>query len=532
MASGNKVEFVIGAQTGDATAKIAELKKSISSMASEATAAAPHLQRAGNTGLGALSSAMREFKREQVQQNRLVGFYVRELVEFTGAGKQAKEMMGALGGVLVEGLGGGLGFGMAIEAVKAAVILIRQYGEETRKAIEDSDKVIDAILKRWEDRIRSLNREIAVMRGGAGAGTAYDLMADLKAIDAEIKKLKTEHYDATGLQGPGEIVDQVKALEMKKIQVIREANVAARKEREKDEAEQKKRKDEEAQQELERARKRGAEEARAYAAAFAKASREFDISAWQATKGVDYSQSQGPGLDLQSRYQGMFGDAGGEGATYMSGQGGLSSLMQRQGGKGNTYDPERLRQVNEAIKQQQKELQGAQKVWSNYGQKVGNIVSELISGHKKWGQAIKEVIAEAIKALIQYAIKTVVANAFSTGAKVENQWADKGPYGWLIGLGQAAAAIASTLAFRDNIGSAAGGWDLPSGGTEYPAILHPKEMVLPAEHADTIRSLKGGGGLNVTIHANDAQSFMEYIEKNPRMFQRAIQRATRAGGMS
>lgn len=58
-----------------------------------------------------------------------------------------------------------------------------------------------------------------------------------------------------------------------------------------------------------------------------------------------------------------------------------------------------------------------------------------------------------------------------------------------------------TTTTTTRIPSAAGGWDIPAGINPLTQ-LHEREMVLPAEHADTIRGLSGGGGGNETIVIN------------------------------
>jgi hypothetical protein len=54
--------------------------------------------------------------------------------------------------------------------------------------------------------------------------------------------------------------------------------------------------------------------------------------------------------------------------------------------------------------------------------------------------------------------------------------------------GAAAAAYAAVMAMMP-AAAAEQGWELPKHGGPFPALLHKKEMVLPAEHSDTIRSL-------------------------------------------
>ncbi|MDO4693657.1 MAG: tape measure protein [Eikenella sp.] len=61
----------------------------------------------------------------------------------------------------------------------------------------------------------------------------------------------------------------------------------------------------------------------------------------------------------------------------------------------------------------------------------------------------------------------------------------------------------STSTTTTRIPSAAGGWDIPAGINPLTQ-LHEREMVLPAEHADTIRSMAGnggGGGETIVINA-------------------------------
>ena len=86
----------------------------------------------------------------------------------------------------------------------------------------------------------------------------------------------------------------------------------------------------------------------------------------------------------------------------------------------------------------------------------------------------------------------------------------------------AAAAYVATLAFGDQIASAAGGYDIPAG--VYPiAQLHAREMVLPAQYADVIRAMAGGGGTgetgaateyhtHVNIHAWDGGSVDRWMQ--------------------
>jgi hypothetical protein len=67
----------------------------------------------------------------------------------------------------------------------------------------------------------------------------------------------------------------------------------------------------------------------------------------------------------------------------------------------------------------------------------------------------------------------------------------------IVGPGLALAAMAgisaAVLGLGSSLPSAARGWDIPAGVNPVTQ-LHEREMVLPSEHADVIRSLGGGGG--------------------------------------
>lgn len=144
----------------------------------------------------------------------------------------------------------------------------------------------------------------------------------------------------------------------------------------------------------------------------------------------------------------------------------------------------------------------------------------------------------------------------------------------------AAAAFAGVMAF-----SAEDGWDVPGGGGAgidgrggRPAIIHPREMVLPAQIADSVRALpgglaaaatvnaslrgasasvadintgaldaprirgggrpgsrrpRGGGGaapMNITIQTLDARSFERFAKDNKDAFGKAVKKYARNGG--
>jgi hypothetical protein len=95
------------------------------------------------------------------------------------------------------------------------------------------------------------------------------------------------------------------------------------------------------------------------------------------------------------------------------------------------------------------------------------------------------------------------------------------------------AAIAASYAAGLAIPSAAGGWDIPR---DTLAMVHEKEMILPAKHADVIRSLSDGGSggaaggqthLHVNVAAMDGASVRRVLLDNTDAVAAALKKASR-----
>lgn len=108
-------------------------------------------------------------------------------------------------------------------------------------------------------------------------------------------------------------------------------------------------------------------------------------------------------------------------------------------------------------------------------------------------------------------------------------------YGWAIAIGAGLAILMGVRSMMSSIPSAASGWDVPSGfsGT---AMIHEREMVLPAPLAERVRDMTGGGGGGDTIHVNiggihalDGASVERVLMDNQGPLAKAIQRAHRDG---
>ncbi len=122
-------------------------------------------------------------------------------------------------------------------------------------------------------------------------------------------------------------------------------------------------------------------------------------------------------------------------------------------------------------------------------------------------------------------IKSVMMSAWEAMAKTMASI----PFPLNIALG--AAAFAGVAGIVSKVASARGGYDIPSGVNPLTQ-LHEEEMVLPKQHANTIRALGksltsdggigGGGGSsaqtfnNFTIQAWDSKDVRRFMEKHGR----------------
>lgn len=86
----------------------------------------------------------------------------------------------------------------------------------------------------------------------------------------------------------------------------------------------------------------------------------------------------------------------------------------------------------------------------------------------------------------------------------------------------------STSVSRTEVPSAAGGFDIPAGLNPLTQ-LHEREMVLPAEHADAIRGMTGGGipPISISISALDGASVKKVLMDNKGALAQALRSAAR-----
>lgn len=164
--------------------------------------------------------------------------------------------------------------------------------------------------------------------------------------------------------------------------------------------------------------------------------------------------------------------------------------------------------------------QTLQQALANIWQSIGLMIAQTLA--KMLADTVATNIATSISG------KAKAAGEISTSAGVAGAKAAESQAAIpVVGPSLAAAAFASVssmvmgaMSFLTTP-SAAGGFDIPAGINPLTQ-LHEKEMVLPAKHADVIRSLADNGtaarnaspATNITIQAMDAQSVKRLFTQN------------------
>jgi tape measure domain-containing protein len=130
----------------------------------------------------------------------------------------------------------------------------------------------------------------------------------------------------------------------------------------------------------------------------------------------------------------------------------------------------------------------------------------------------------------QQAASTVVQSAGEAGAAgVASMAAAPWPLNMTAPV-FGAAMSAAALAFAP-VASASRGFDIPAGMNPITQ-LHQREMVLPAEHAETIRNMSGengGSAVNINVTAMDAKSVAQLFRDNGSELVKAVRYAQRNG---
>lgn len=194
------------------------------------------------------------------------------------------------------------------------------------------------------------------------------------------------------------------------------------------------------------------------------------------------------------------------------------------------------------------------KLWTKLGQTIqsslGNAITSIITKTQTVGQALQNLFKSVTDSIVQMlvtmgleqakqflirklmgkeaAASDIIAGAGSYAVNAMSSVAAIPITGWAMAPGVGAAAFANAIGYMGSIASAAKGWDIPAGLNPM-AQLHSREMVLPEEHADTIRSLKGGSGGSINVSFNGVVDGESFFRNNRVALTKVITSAVRDG---
>ncbi len=163
------------------------------------------------------------------------------------------------------------------------------------------------------------------------------------------------------------------------------------------------------------------------------------------------------------------------------------------------------------LKGEERAAQRFQQTWGRAFNSIattfGSAFGSMLRGSETFGEAMRNMFASIAQAAVENAAKNIAMMALQSAVgkdlgsaqiRKDAGEAAAGAYKAVVGIpyvgpflapAAAAVAYAGVLAFD----SAAGGYDIPSGIN--PVVqTHSREMILPEEHADTIRNMGGKGG--------------------------------------
>lgn len=504
-----------------------------------------------------LERSAKEYKQEQVQQGRLVGFYVREVAEFTGAGQQAQAVLGGFAQTLGEAATAGLGFGLAVEGVKLAVAAynyltadatekLKKLGEaeaeNLRKVAEAAEQArkeylqLEAARHGWKgdsfDRALSATDTVNAAKN-ANAGKKRQLEEaqleqlywngvesrwlnpvgvgiaafKLRSIDAEVKQLTKDvaetgaEYDRLkdkfGVTADGRtLIENVKRFGGSGAFTRGSGDSAGITSTE---IELTDKRIKEATEKAKAFRKEWETVEETLARMRESHAIEYLIPAQlgEAEKRVRYQSSgfgsQGDILNLQSVREKQQDQ---NLAEYQRKHAGETDSF--SAGQGRAFAMQGAVKAEREVEYQQekekKRLKDLEESWVKYGDAAGQALAGLVAGEKTLGQTVAAVAAAGLRSVLGMIRNEILADQVRAAMKAFA--AHQGvPF---VGLALGAAAAAAAFSFGDSLlgrlGSAEQGAVLPSTGRAFPFILHPNEWVLPQDKARGLdRLIKGGG---------------------------------------
>lgn len=483
-------------------------------------------------GMNEAGGLVKDFKERAERGGSTVRYMSDALTQLTGASGLAGKAVGAFGGVLT-GLATG---GIAGAAFAAIGSLVQVFKELRRESGESTDKIkdgLEAAKEAAKGATYELEKMAYVAAGGDGrmfdalhkqeafiternklAGVEASLLEKRNALEADLesRQVKGRRSREDSIRRQIEDVDKLLAAQRKEIANLdeqREAIIRL--------AAEQKRADDEKAAEKERNRERSD---KGFAGGYDTQIAQLNalVDAMRRAKEEAQDKSLEEYQQRTSGQRGLFDYAGDLAA------GGASAKRMQ----------DELAAAQELEKKRLKDLQGS---WVKYGEAAGEAMAGLITQQKTLGQTAAAVAASTLRSVLASVRNEVLADQVAAAMKAFK--ANQGvPF---VGLALGIAASAAAFAFGDSllarIPSAAGGWETPSVGGPFPAILHTDEKVLNPRTAQGVDKLvdavEGGGGVGggVTLIFQgpgwDARSMRDLVRKGGRGFVQGVKDLSR-----
>jgi len=164
---------------------------------------------------------------------------------------------------------------------------------------------------------------------------------------------------------------------------------------------------------------------------------------------------------------------------------------------------------------------------TQWGSAIGEVMGRLATGQMTAKQAVQQIGQMIIQQVVQSAIAQITANAATAASGAAASQAGVPVVGPVLAVTAMGAMMASVLGLLTSLPSARGGW-WDTGNYQGLAMVHEREMVLPAREADMIR--RGAGGMTINVNAYDGRGFERVLTNNSSALSRELRRMQRRGG--
>jgi hypothetical protein len=535
VAQGGTLKFVVEVAQDQATGALAALSTAMDQAGIKMRATF------ANAGEGAkkaavehtgLESKLRSLKSEMVSGDRTINFFARSLngliPEASAAGQGIR--------LLADGLIGGVGLGFGIQAVTAGIGLFTERLAENARAEEEAA----AAAKKHADAIQGIldkAGEYAISQQAAGLSSgAVGYIMDRRRRQQELNDLLVRQVD---------IEEEIRVAAVDATDVLGRAVAAKQKERDEINASIQAKRNEIAVAEsgyagtiasvdatvaATKAADKAAEESATAAADRAKRAAAAAVAALRekdaAMRGAFVYQKQLHDAELEGerrRLDELYAEEDKREADEKKRAEDFAEWKRQFNAEVTDWERQDAKKHGEEIGREY-----VQPMVRTFSQGLGQMMQGQMTFRdfmrNLWGQIVQmvvtklgEMLTASITTKIAEANTAVAANAAEAASGAAASQASIPIAGPALAMGAMAAMLASVLALKGTYGSAAMGADLPMGGP-FPMVLHKREMVLPEEHADTIRNLKalgGAGGSGLTINASfvDASSFRDWLRR-------------------